>query len=70
MEKKEALKTIESMEIAEDKKEWMKQYALNHLENEKNPPKEKVDEPKKEFVHFEIHDVMKSTWKDRTVSTY
>lgn len=61
---------IESLEIPEEKKDWMKQYAANHIEYEKNPPQEikKEDQPKKELVHFEIHDVMKDVWKNRTIT--
>jgi predicted transcriptional regulator YdeE len=67
---KQANEFIDSLEVPEDKKDWMKQYAANHIEYEKNPPREvkKIDEPKKEFVHFEVHSAMKDFWKTKTVN--
>jgi hypothetical protein len=68
MERKEAMKTIDSLEVSPEKKEWMKTYVDNHLENEKKLPEPENPEPKKEFVHFEIHDAMKDFWKEKMVT--
>jgi hypothetical protein len=70
MEKKEALKLVDELEVSEEKRRWIEQYALNHIESEKNPPQPQKPEEKKDFEYFEVHDTMKSLWKDRNLTKH
>lgn len=70
MEKKEALKMVDELEVSEDKKRWIEQYAMNHIEAENNPIEEKPSKPAEEFQHFEVHPTMKELWKTRNLNIH
>jgi hypothetical protein len=69
MEKQEATKLIDKLEIPEEKRAWLEQYVEYHIEADKNPVEEVV-KPTQDFAHFEVHDVMKTIWKDRNKNVY
>ena len=69
MEKQEATKLIDKLEIPKEKRAWLEQYVEYHIEAEKNPV-EVVVKPTEDFAHFEVHDVMKTIWKDRNKNVY
>jgi hypothetical protein len=73
MDNEEALNLVKKLDVSDEKRQWIEQYALFHVEAEKNPIpeiqpiiKDKVDS----FEHFEVHDVMKGIWKTRNKNVY
>jgi hypothetical protein len=69
MEKQEAAKLIDELQIPDEKRAWLDQYVDYHIEAEKNPEKDVV-KPTEDFSHFAVHDVMKTIWKDRNKNVY
>ncbi len=65
MEKDQALELVDNLEVSDEKKKWIGQYAINHLEAEKNPIIEKPSIPAEDFQHFDVHPTMKDLWKNR-----
>jgi hypothetical protein len=56
---------IDALEVSEEKRKWIEQYAQYHLEAEKNPIVEQPAPERAELSHFEIHPTMKEMWKGR-----
>ena len=68
MERKDADKIVKSLDISQERKNWLDVYIDNHLNAENAPPVEVEQKP--ELSHFEVHDVMKSLWTDRNKNVY
>jgi hypothetical protein len=61
-------KLIDSMELSDEKRQWIEQYAEFHAEAEKNPIAEEIPRVQKDF--FEIPEVMKAFWDNKTKNVY
>jgi len=65
MHKEEALRVLDQLELSPEKRGWMEQYVVNHIEAKLNPIPETPKIVAPELSHFEIHPTMKELWKQK-----